>query len=564
MRTIAGTKHWMSVLLAAALTWSGDLRAQDDTPPATNLVDAPSAATNDLPQAEITASPEPIRRGPIVMILGTAELKPGESAEAVVAILGSAKAHGDVRDAVVAIGGDALAEGKVGDAVVAIGGNARLKGKVRDAVVAVAGDAEVEGEVGDAVVAFLGNVKIKPGSKVHGDVVSIGGKVEVAEGAKVDGKVVEVGAGEYPVLAPLRGLAAWFKDCLFKLRLLAPHAEWYWVVAGLFLVFYLLLAVAFPRPVAACLAQLSERPATTFLLGLLTKLLLPLIIVVLAMTVIGAVVVPFVSVAVFIAAAFGKVALMQYLGGKLCRIFGGAVARPVAALLVGFVLITLLYMVPVVSFLVYGITGIWALGGAVTAMFGGVGKESPKKPGPPPAVPPPAAAAPLAMIAPQPTNASAPSGGIPADASTTPSPVPPVALPVKPTLPAALSLPRAGFFERMGAAFLDVILVSILGALVGGPPLGLLVALAYFAGMWAWKGTTIGGIVLNLKVVRQDDQPVTFAVALVRGLAAAFSAIVLFLGFFWIIWDAEKQSWHDKIAGTVVVRLPRGMPLMCL
>jgi uncharacterized RDD family membrane protein YckC len=39
---------------------------------------------------------------------------------------------------------------------------------------------------------------------------------------------------------------------------------------------------------------------------------------------------------------------------------------------------------------------------------------------------------------------------------------------------------------------------------------------------------------------------------------------VLFLGFFWIIWDAEKQGWHDKIAGTVVVRLPRGMPLVCL
>ena len=128
----------------------------------------------------------------------------------------------------------------------------------------------------------------------------------------------------------------------------------------------------------------------------------------------------------------------------------------------------------------------------------------------------------------------------------------------------ALTLARASFWERMGAAFLDVIIVSILGSLVGGPPQGFLVALAYFAGMWAWKGTTIGGIVLNLKVVRLDDQPVTFVVALVRGLAAAFSFIVLFLGFFWMIWDREKQTWHDKIAGTVVVRQPRGIPLVCL
>jgi len=140
-----------------------------------------------------------------------------------------------------------------------------------------------------------------------------------------------------------------------------------------------------------------------------------------------------------------------------------------------------------------------------------------------------------------------------------------MATPLVPPMPSeALTLPRASFWERMGAAFLDLILVSILGSIVGVFVLFLLVALAYFAGMWTWKGTTIGGIVLNLKVVRLDDQPVTFVVALVRGLAAAFSFIVLFLGFFWMIWDRDKQTWHDKIAGTVVVRQPRGVPLVCL
>ena len=108
------------------------------------------------------------------------------------------------------------------------------------------------------------------------------------------------------------------------------------------------------------------------------------------------------------------------------------------------------------------------------------------------------------------------------------------------------------------------LLPRFLDLLVSDPTLTLLIALGYSAGMWAWKGTTIGGIVLNLKVVRLDDQPVTFAVALVRGLAAALSFVVVFVGFFWMIWDREKQTWHDKIAGTVVVRQPRGMPLVCL
>jgi uncharacterized RDD family membrane protein YckC len=116
----------------------------------------------------------------------------------------------------------------------------------------------------------------------------------------------------------------------------------------------------------------------------------------------------------------------------------------------------------------------------------------------------------------------------------------------------------------MAAGFLDVILVSILFGLVGGPRLGFLVMLAYFTGMWAWKGTTVGGVILKLKVVRLDGQPLTFPVALVRGLAAAFSIVVMFLGFLWIAWDKDKQGWHDKIAGTAVVRLPHTQSLMCI
>jgi uncharacterized RDD family membrane protein YckC len=144
-----------------------------------------------------------------------------------------------------------------------------------------------------------------------------------------------------------------------------------------------------------------------------------------------------------------------------------------------------------------------------------------------------------------------------------------------PTISPVLSCPRAGFWERMGAAFLDMVAVGFItgfahGSLgyllrfLNGPPVFFIVALAYFAGLWAWKGTTIGGIVLKLHVVRHDGGPLTFLVALVRGLAAAFSAVVFFLGFFWIGWDREKQGWHDKIAGTVVVRVPRSAPLVCL
>ncbi len=138
------------------------------------------------------------------------------------------------------------------------------------------------------------------------------------------------------------------------------------------------------------------------------------------------------------------------------------------------------------------------------------------------------------------------------------------------SVPEVLAYPKAGFWERLAAAFLDIVLILILGGLTGKTifPLGgaifPLVALAYFSGMWAWKGTSVGGIVLGLKVAREDNQPITFAVTLVRALAAAFSVIMCFLGFLWIAWDPAKQGWHDKIAGTVVLKLPHGTPLICV
>ena len=88
-----------------------------------------------------------------------------------------------------------------------------------------------------------------------------------------------------------------------------------------------------------------------------------------------------------------------------------------------------------------------------------------------------------------------------------------------------------------------------------------LMLLAYHIGFWTWKGTTVGGIICQLRVVRVDGTPLRFVDSLVRGLSAIFSLAVLGIGCFWIIRDPERQAWHDKIAGTYVVRVPRNYPI---
>ena len=49
---------------------------------------------------------------------------------------------------------------------------------------------------------------------------------------------------------------------------------------------------------------------------------------------------------------------------------------------------------------------------------------------------------------------------------------------------------------------------------------------------------------------------------MVRTLGCFLSLAVVGLGFLWVAIDDDRQSWHDKIAGTVVVRVPKGVSLI--
>ena len=143
----------------------------------------------------------------------------------------------------------------------------------------------------------------------------------------------------------------------------------------------------------------------------------------------------------------------------------------------------------------------------------------------------------------------------------TPIPVPLAAsaIPAEQRARGLVAFPHAMFLERMAAAVLDLILILLITAVLDTERfnLVLLMALAYHVGFIAWKGTTVGGIIMQLRVVRMDGTPVRGADALVRGLASIFSTVVLGLGFLWIIRDPERQAWHDRIAGTYVVKVPR-------
>lgn len=412
--------------------------------------------------------------------------------------------------------------------VVVIHGNATIDGNVRDSVVVIGGNAKVEGRIRHDLVVILGNAELGPQARVGGEVVVVGGEINAHETAEIRGNSHSVPLGN--ALPMIQGGFDWLTRGLLYARPLPPQVKWAWYGAGVFFLISVLLASLFPQPAQVCLETLEARPTAAFVTGLLTVMLFLPFIVLLAITVVGVLLVPLVICGLIGSLVFGKVVVYRFAGQQFGKQIGkGALGAPLAALSAGTALFYVLYMVPVLGLLVWGGATVLGLGTVMLA----AGQHFRSNP----------AAGPTLV----------PAGDYSVSGSEDPSALSPeVRRP---------GLVRAGFWARFLASLLDLILLGVIAVALHFPPIMILLIPVYHVIMWSWKGTTIGGIVMGLKLVRTDGRPVDFAVSLVRSLSAFFSAMVLFLGFFWAGWDRQRQSWHDKIAGTVIVRAPKNMVL---
>jgi uncharacterized RDD family membrane protein YckC len=131
----------------------------------------------------------------------------------------------------------------------------------------------------------------------------------------------------------------------------------------------------------------------------------------------------------------------------------------------------------------------------------------------------------------------------------------------------------AGFWIRLAAALIDTVVLTILLyiplMLIYGsdywtseePLSGLWDAVLYIAPIvitvWFWKKYlgTPGKLVLRMRVVDANTgDAISTRKAIVRYVGYYLSAIPFLLGFIWIGFDKKKQGFHDKLAGTIVVR----------
>lgn len=129
----------------------------------------------------------------------------------------------------------------------------------------------------------------------------------------------------------------------------------------------------------------------------------------------------------------------------------------------------------------------------------------------------------------------------------------------------------AGFWIRVGATLIDTIILMIvlfipIGFFIGAESyansdpftdllLNFIIPMAITVWFWRKYLATPGKMALRLKVVDAvTGEKMTTGQAIGRYFAYIPAMLPLCLGLIWVGVDKKKQGWHDKLAGTVVIR----------
>jgi uncharacterized RDD family membrane protein YckC len=124
--------------------------------------------------------------------------------------------------------------------------------------------------------------------------------------------------------------------------------------------------------------------------------------------------------------------------------------------------------------------------------------------------------------------------------------------------------PRSGFWIRFGAVFIDglIIQIPVFAVALGlgfnanaRSGLSFVIGVLYFGFFeGSSAGQTPGKKVCGIRVIDfNGGGSIGYGRAVIRNIVSIISGLVIALGYLWMLWDREKQTWHDKVSSSVVV-----------
>ena len=410
-------------------------------------------------------------------------------------------------------------------AVVLIGGTGEINGTVNGDLVLIGSKATFAGTVNGDLVTIGSTLTFMTGAVANGDYVSVASEIKGEQELTANGERVALNA--YTPLVPV------LKEALtniVQLRPMSPSSIFGWMLAIIMLFVRLILGLIFPKVFVGTEVIIRDRPGPSLLAGLAVILGGAVLSFLLAITVIGIIALPFLALAFFILNIFGCTSVCYSIGKRIAPKLADRSYAVYVWIITGTVVVWALYCIPVIGFIAAGVVSLLGLGTFAIYLVERYRYNTPR------ALP--------ATIAPD--DAVRPAAGY-SNPLTFPS--------VEPAI--AIGPPRAQFLPRLFASIIDL---AVLYAILSSLHLTHAVIPAwvlYRFGMFAWKSSTLGEIVLNLQVQKPDGTSLIgdYSGALIRALSSLLSLIPLGLGFVWILFNRDLEAWHDKISGTYVVQL---------
>lgn len=114
--------------------------------------------------------------------------------------------------------------------------------------------------------------------------------------------------------------------------------------------------------------------------------------------------------------------------------------------------------------------------------------------------------------------------------------------------------PFSALNAAMASADLDAVNAAIAQFQSEALPVNLVVSAIYnVVLMTLFNGQTLGKMVFGMRVVKKNGRRISVLDALLRNVLGYMVSQIFLLGYIWAVADGEKQAWHDKMAGTLVV-----------
>ena len=261
-----------------------------------------------------------------------------------------------------------VAEDEIQNNVVTFGGDIHIKGKIKESAIAFGGTITIEGEVGDVVLGFGSKITLKSTAVIRGDVASLGGTLTREPGSVIEGDTIYFKTPEDLSALLREGLWGRVGFSLIPLLIIIKL-----VTAFIWFILAVLLITIFPRQISLGADQIRKSFWSVLGTGLLSLIIFVGLIIFSAFLSLILIGIPILIALIIIAVMikiFGQVILFYFFGESLHKAFSPKKTPLLLAVTLGFVLITVVGLIPLFGALFSLVLSLIGWGAVIRTKFG--------------------------------------------------------------------------------------------------------------------------------------------------------------------------------------------------